>query len=123
VLELKNTFDPADIVRIIEIIKAEDYLHGIIFISFSLENMICVRNLLPEQPCQFLTSQYADDLVDTLKKHRLDLDIYYPRLTAERVQELHDNGIKVNCWTCDKPADAEELIRMGVDFITSNILE
>ena len=31
--------------------------------------------------------------------------------------------MSVNCWTCDNPDDAKKLIEIGVDFITSNILE
>ena len=123
VLELKNTFEPADIQKIIDIIRAEDYLSGIIFISFSLENMIHVRALLPQQPCQFLISTFPDDLIDTLVKYSLDLDIYYKALTEENLAALREKGIRVNVWTVDKPEDAARLIGWGVDYITSNILE
>lgn len=36
---------------------------------------------------------------------------------------LHKKGILVNCWTVDDPTAAAALIEMGVDFITSNILQ
>lgn len=123
VLELKNTFEPADIQKIIDIIKEEEYLSGIIFISFSLENMICVRALLPKQPCQYLISSFPDDLIDTLLKYSLDLDIHYKALTEENLAALHEKGIRVNAWTVDKPEDAARLIGWGIDYITSNILE
>ena len=48
---------------------------------------------------------------------------YTHLLSKENVNQLHSRGIKVNCWTCDDKADADELIEMGVDFITTNILE
>ena len=35
----------------------------------------------------------------------------------------HAAGLKVNCWTVDQPADAEKMIALGVDYITSNRLE
>lgn len=123
VLELKNTFDPEDIRKIIDIIVGENYLQGIIFISFSMENMIKVREFLPDQPCQYLTCEYSDELLDTLRRYRLDLDILYKALTEENLKILHENGIKVNCWTCDDPDEALRLASWGVDFITSNILE
>ena len=44
-------------------------------------------------------------------------------LTKENVKLLHDRGVVVNCWTVDRLEDAEQLIEMGVDQITSNILE
>ena len=123
VLELKNTFDPKDVEEIIDIIRGEEYLDGIIFISFSLENMLTLRKLLPTHPCQYLTTKYSDELVDTLVKNHLDLDIHYPALDEEKIANLHAHGIKVNCWTCDDPDHAADLVRWGIDFITSNILE
>jgi glycerophosphoryl diester phosphodiesterase len=44
-------------------------------------------------------------------------------LTKEIVALLHDNGLKVNCWTVDDAEKAEQLVEWGVDYITSNILE
>ena len=123
VLELKNHFVPEDIDKIIDIIRQEDYLDQVIFISFDLPNMICIRERLPEQRAQFLISSITDWLLDTLQKYHLDLDIKYSALTAEYVQALHAAGIQVNVWTVNTPEDARRLVDMGVDFITTNILE
>ena len=123
VLELKNHFPEGDIVNIIDIIRAEDYLSQVIFISFDLENMQVIRKLLPAQRAQYLTTRYSQELVETLVRERLDLDIDFSALTEENVRYMHSRGIVVNCWTPDDPKRAEELIAWGVDFITSNILE
>ena len=123
VLEIKGVFTRENLEKVIDIIKAEDYLPSVVFIAFNIENLIILRELLPDQPLQYLISEFPDDLIDTLLKYRLDLDIYYPALTEERVRALHERGIKVNCWTVNQPETACELISWGVDFITSNILE
>lgn len=123
VLELKNRIPAKDIWRIVSIIEEEEYLPHIIFISFSLENLIDLRAILPEQPAQLLTWSWKDDLIDTLRKYHLDLDIGYPALTPEHVKELKAAGITINCWTVDDPDAARSLVEMGVDQITSNILE
>lgn len=123
VLELKNHFSPADIDEIIAIIQKEGWLENTIFISFDLPNMICIRERLPQQKAQFLVSDYPDWLVDTLKKHSLDVDIYYHALTAERAKELHEAGIEINVWTVDTLEDAQRMVEYGVDYITSNIVE
>ena len=123
VLEIKGVFTRENLEKVIDIIKAEDYLPSVVFIAFNIENLIILRELLPDQPLQYLISEFPDDLIDTLLKYRLDLDIYYPALTEERVRALHERGIKVNCWTVNQPETAYELISWGVDFITSNILE
>lgn len=123
ILEIKGIFTHENLLRVLDIIRAEDYLDHVIFIAFDLENCVFLRELLPESRIQWLTSTVDDNIVAQLKKYRLDLDVDFPALTAETVSRLHDNGILVNCWTCDTAEDAARLIAMGVDFITTNILE
>ena len=123
VLELKNRFTIDDIRRIVDLIEEEGYLPGIIFISFDVNNLIDLRAILPEQPAQLLVSFYNDDVLPTLKKYHLDLDIHYKALTPEIVRDLKAAGITINCWTVDTAEEARDLIEWGVDQITSNILE
>lgn len=123
VLELKNAFAEDEIYEIADIITEMGYLENVIFISFCLENLIFLRKKYPVQPAQFLIEEYSDSLIDTLRENNLDLDIRYTSLNADNMKKLHDAGIKVNCWTCDDPQAAEQLVDWGIDFITSNILE
>lgn len=124
VLELKNAFEEDDIRRIVYIISEENYLNEVIFISFNFDNMVHLRRMLPEQRLQFLTGkEVTDELIAKLKENNLDLDIRYTMLNEETIAKLHENGIKVNCWTVDKAEDAAQLIEWGIDFITSNVLE
>lgn len=124
VLELKNEFEEDDIRKIIQIMEEEEQLAQTIFISFVLENCICLRKLLPEQPIQWLLSAPIDEMIiDTLRTYHLGLDINHKYLTAQIVEKLHEQGTVVNCWTCDDPQRGEELVAMGVDQITTNIME
>ncbi len=126
VLEIKNHFISEDLKRLCDEIRELDYLDNVIFISFDLENCIGIRKLLPENTVQWLIGGEGvidDELIDTLTEHNLDLDIYYEKLTKENIRLLHSKGIAVNCWTCDDPACGEALVEIGVDYITSNILE
>lgn len=123
ILELKNEFSPEDLSRIVEEIKELNYLDQVTFISFAVNNMVRLRELLPKQELQYLTCEYNQEILQVLKEHRLDLDIYYKVLTKEIVEELHREGILVNCWTCDDKEEAEQLTEWGVDFLTSNCLE
>ena len=123
VLELKNRIQTEDIRRMVALIRDIGYLEETLFISFDWDNMVDLREMLPDQKLQFLIGQWDDALPAKLKEHRMDLDIYYKSMTAERVALLHEMGIEVNVWTCDDPAEAEKLIGWGVDYITSNILE
>lgn len=124
VLELKNAFTKEEIERIIEIIRQEEYLEQVIFISFVLENCTTLRQLLPQQPVQWLLKEeITDEILDTLCRYDLDVDNYYRCLNKASIEKLHERGILVNCWTCDEAEAAEELVCAGIDFITSNILE
>lgn len=125
VLELKNPMVPEAVWEIAAVISDLDYLEHTIFISFALGNLVALREKYPTQPAQYLISKLEDPeaLVADLCKYNLDLDIYYGSLTAELVKRLHDLGKVVNVWTVDQPEDARRMIAMGVDYITSNILE
>ena len=85
--------------------------------------MVKIRKILPEQSVQFLFSKFDDEIIERLIAARIDVDVRYQALTKEIIDLLHENGLKVNCWTVDDKADAEKLVAWGVDFITSNILE
>lgn len=123
VLELKNPMAEGHILGIIGEIRGVGYLENVIFISFSLENCLILRKHLPEQTIQYLVTKVEDGLLETLTENRLDADIYHKYLTVEQVRTFHENGIKVNVWTCNTEELGEKLVDMGVDFITTNILE
>ena len=123
VLELKNRIEKSGIERIVDVVKGEDYLDCVIFISFDWDNMVDIKSIVPEAKAQFLTMECDDKLILKLKEYRLDLDIYKNAVTPQLVKKLHENGIEINCWTVDDAKEAETLVSYGVDYITSNILE
>lgn len=124
VLELKNAFAKEDVAKIIEMIRAEDYLENVIFISFVLENCIFLRELLPQQPVQWLLAEeITPTIIDVLCRYRLGIDSYHVWLNRENIAALHAHDIAVNAWTVDDAPTAQILADAGVDFITSNILE
>lgn len=123
VLELKSDFTDEEIGKIIEIIKSLEYLENVTFISFGYDNLLKVRKLVPTQSAQFLFSEITDEIVERVKRDRLDVDVYFKALTEENVKAFHDAGITVNCWTVNSIEDGERLAGFGVDYITTNILE
>lgn len=123
VLELKGDISEENVAKIVDIVKEYDHLEQTLFISFWWDNLVRLRNLLPDQPMQFLTGKWTEELPQNLKERNIGLDIYYPELTKERVDIIHSLGLEVNCWTVDDPQWAQKLVEMGVDYITSNILE
>jgi len=123
VLEIKNLLTSGQAKKLIDIVDSLDYLENTIFISFHWDSLVRVREHLPKQNIQFLTCEYDDSLIEKLKEYNFDLDIAYNQLTDSIIDKLHENGIKVNCWTVNDLNDGDTLAYNGVDFITTNILE
>lgn len=123
VLELKSHFTDEEISRLIAIIQELDYLDSVTFISFCYENLEKIRSLLPEQSAQYLFLEITDELIEKLAAAKIDADARAVALNEENVKKMHAAGLKVNCWTVDSPDDGERLAQIGVDFITTNILE
>ncbi|MBR4942172.1 MAG: hypothetical protein IKZ19_09265 [Clostridia bacterium] len=123
VTELKGQFTKEQIIEICEIIATEGWLHRTIFIAFDLQNLIYLREYLPKQAAQFLFGGDTEGLPEILNKYDLDLDIYFGSLTPELCERVHADGHLINVWTVDSLEDAQKLAEMGVDYITSNIIE
>ncbi len=123
ILELKGSYDEADLKEILAVVDSYGKEEPITYISFQLSNLLTIRRLRPEADVQYLLYQVTPEDVETIINNRLGLDCCYPALTEEIVQKLHAEDLRVNCWTVDDPRDAQRLIQMGVDEITSNILE
>ena len=119
--ELKSDFTADEIRQILDIFA--DCLDDTCFIAFNKANLDLVKQLRPAQDCQFLTGKWSDALPAQLAACGMGLDIYYREMTADRIRACHAHGVRVNCWTVDDPADAQQLIAWGIDEITSNILE
>ncbi len=121
--ELKSNFTIDEIREIMKIFEDLDYLDNTCFIAFNIANLDLVKQVRPEQECQFLSSSWHDEYPEMLSARGMGLDIHAAQLTEERIKACHDMGVEVNCWTVDKPEEAEKLIGWEIDYITSNILE
>ena len=123
VLELKNPMTNENIEGIIKCISDLDYIDRTIFISFAAQNLMFIREIIGNQPVQYLTEKFDSNILDLLTNNRFDLDIHYTALNREIIDLCHDNGIKVNCWTVNELGDAQRLVEYGVDYLTTNIIE
>lgn len=123
ILELKSSFSREEISQIIKTINEHNYLDRVIFISFDYDNLLYVREISPEQSVQYLFSEVTDEIIEKLIRDKVDAGINFTSLTKRILNKLHSAGLKVNCWTVDIPFIAEQLANIGVDYITTNILE
>ncbi len=124
VLELKNRMKDEDVYKIYDTIDSLSYNDNTIYISFAIDNLHAIRRKNPDQAVQYLIGgNVPENLVETLKEYRFDLDIYFKAATKELIDACHAIGAKINVWTVDDTAEAEKLIDLGLDFITTNIIE
>ena len=123
VIELKSDFTKEEIAKIIDIVKSYDYLENTTFISFIYENLLKIKELLPNQSAQYLFWKITDEEIARLVQDKIDIDVWCKELTKEQIEKAHEAGLIVNCWTVDDKETAEKFISWGIDCITSNILE
>ncbi len=123
ILELKSIFTEAEIKNIIDIIDSLGYISRTTFISFDYDNLLYVRKILPEQSAMYLFSAFSTKTIEQLVRDNIDVALSHQALTPNAVNAFHKAGLKVNCWTVDGISRAENLVEMGVDYITTNVLE
>lgn len=122
-LELKSSFTEAEIHRIVGIVSELGYLERTTFISFSYTELLSVRATSPEQPVQYLCSKLKDGDLERLKADKIDASIKYTNISANIIERLHEAGLEVGCWTVNNGFIATRLASLGVDYITTDILE
>ena len=123
VLEIKGTFSEEQVVEACQIIDGLGWLDHTTIIAFSREVIISLRKHYKNVTAQFLSWHASDDEIAFMIEQNVDADIDQRNLTKEFVDKAHALGKKVNCWTVNTLEDAEKVMNMGVDYITTNILE
>ena len=124
VLELKNRMPEENVKEIIEQIEAMEYLDHTVFISFSHTNICTIKKLRPNQPAQYLIGRKTPEVkLAQVREEPVDIDIDRQCITKELIDEMHALGVKVNSWTVNEPEQATEFVNLGIDFITTDILE
>ena len=123
VLELKGLIEEKHVAGIVGTVRDLGHLDRTIFISFTPENLVTLRQICPEAKMQLLDSKFTPEVLDFMKLYRAGADLHWKCATKEAVEAVHAEGLEFNVWTVDDPAVAAQMIDLGVDYITSNILE
>lgn len=124
VLELKNPMEREAVHGIVAECARLYGLEHVTFIAFCFQNLLYVKEAAKEAKAQYLLAEeIKPEHIQKMVENGIDLDTHYLALSKELVEQLHEAGLVVNCWTVDDPAIAEKLVSWGVDQITSNILE
>ena len=126
VIELKTPLNREDVGRVIEIVEECGYIENSTFISFFYDNLLLVRSFLPSAKVGFTFKTAGDDVEAVFKKivnDRFNVNMSTNVVTDEWIERFHAEGLEITCYTIDDPAVAENLVKMGVDYIITNKLE
>lgn len=125
VVELKDgPFDLRTVRRIVACVRRAGLLDRAVFISFDWGDCLRARKVCPDNEVMHLLGGGGEPVpLAEHVAHRIGADYYHPRVTPELVAALHGAGLRVNAWIVDRLADAARLLDMGVDLITTDILE
>lgn len=112
-LRLNSTYNN----DLLSIIRKYDMENKCIIINSDLSSLQSIRALSSTIKLQGLFN-FTSENIDICAQYRLAIDVPYAQVTAELIEEAHLKGVKVNTWTVSNYSLADNLINMGIDFIT-----
>jgi glycerophosphoryl diester phosphodiesterase len=122
-IELKPNLSYENLETVYEEILKAGMIENISIIAFNDKYLAHFKKTHPELSLYLLTTEMSEKVYDFCEKHHINLDIHFDKLDENTIKRMHLIGLKVAVWTVDDKDTAERLIKMGVDHITSNILE
>ena len=91
------------------------------YISFSLHAVKELIRLAPQDtPVYYLDGDLSPSELKAIGCAGADYHLNVFRKHPEWIQELHQLGLKVNCWTVNNEKDMKWLMEQNVDFITTD---
>lgn len=122
-VELKNNLDADALDQVAAIIRAVGWVEHTSIISFQDKYLLHMKKHHPDFVLYLLSEKLDEKVLDFCEKHGIHLDVRHDQLDEASIKRLHLIGLKAAVWTVDDKDTAERLIKLGVDYITSNILE
>lgn len=106
--------------QIIEALGTYRLHDEVFFISFDLEACTLLAQLLPDVPVAYLEGDLSPR--ELHERGISGIDYHWSKFQEhpEWVKEAHDLGMSVNVWTVNKPDLAVSMLKLGVDYITTD---
>ena len=108
------------------VLSSEDKNSQIVIIGFDLNTLSKIKSLIPDVSVYWLLKPsrifpYKKDLIaKALKKGMDGIDAHHIGVTSGFIRDTKAVGLDLCVWTVDDTHDAENLIALGVDGITTN---
>lgn len=123
VIEVKSSVE-GELNDLIKVVDEAGFKNRAIYISFSQEHTKSLRALVPAARVFYLSSEITDEAIQFCLDNNvgLDFDARKEINTPELIQSVMDQGIECAAWTVDDPELCNQLIEMGIQYITTNCI-
>lgn len=89
--------------------------------SFQVDALRAAQKAQPDLPRALLLEAWADDWLDQVTDLGcVALVVRHPHLTADRIAQIHQAGLKALTYTVNEPARAKELAQAGLDGLITD---
>lgn len=106
--------------KTVKMVRDRGLQNKVEYISFSLNTVLKTRELEPEMPVYYLNGNLSPRELTAIKMTGLDYHYGILLSKPEWVKQAHELGLKVNTWTVNKAEDIQQIIDLGVDFISTD---
>lgn len=104
-------------VQLVKELEAEDMT---VYISFGYEILKKIEELNPKAHTQYLNGEKSPEVLKADGIDGADYHFMVFRKHPEWIESAKKNGIALNAWTVNDPADMDWLLKEGFDYITTN---
>jgi len=122
-IELKDNLSNDNLEKAVELVEKYHDLNDTSFLSFNDKYLTHLRKMHPDLNLYYLSGTISEKVYDLCEKNRFHLDCKADQIDEAFIKRLHLLGLKVCVYTVNDKDEAEKLIKMGVDYITTDILE
>ena len=123
VIEIKDRLTQAEAERLVTEIKKGNWLHRTVFIYFCKRNLLRIKKAYPQANTQWLRKRLNVFAVWVALRNKMDLAVRKTGLNAYMVGVFLQKGGKINVWTVDTEAEFTAVKKLGVEYVTTNVLE
>lgn len=120
-IELKGEWEDEDIKAVFDMCAEVYDLQKCIMQSFSFDNLVKARKIVPDLPLMLTWDAGSGDYKDCFK-YGFSIDALYEDVTPEMVEEFHSNNLEFAVWTANTVFEVEYCKSLGVDYIESDLL-
>ncbi len=104
----------------VQMVKDANMTDQVEYISFSLDVCKEIIRLQPNAIVAYLSGNLTPKALYDMDIVGIDYNISAIRNNLGWITEAHDLGMTVNVWTVNSESDLQEMIDLGVDFITTD---